>query len=48
MCRVALEGRILGTGRGGSKKLAEQLAAREALALLQSQSAKNAGGEDPE
>jgi len=32
--RVELNGRILGTGNGGSKKLAEQAAARAALQLL--------------
>ncbi|MDG2304700.1 MAG: ribonuclease III [Candidatus Binatia bacterium] len=32
--RVALSGRVLGTGTGGSKKLAEQFAAREALEFL--------------
>lgn len=32
---VAIAGRVLGSGRGGSKKLAEQAAAREALALLE-------------
>ena len=32
--RVELKGRILGTGRGGSKKVAEQAAARQALARL--------------
>jgi len=33
--RVELDGRVLGTGRGGSKKLAEQSAAREALDRLE-------------
>lgn len=33
--RVAIGGRVLGQGRGGSKKLAEQAAAREALAALE-------------
>lgn len=32
---VAIAGRVLGQGRGGSKKLAEQAAAREALAQLE-------------
>ena len=32
---VAIAGRVLGLGRGGSKKLAEQAAAREALAALE-------------
>lgn len=31
---VAIAGRVLGRGRGGSKKIAEQAAAREALAAL--------------
>lgn len=31
---VAVAGRVLGQGRGGSKKIAEQAAAREALAAL--------------
>jgi ribonuclease-3 len=31
---VAIAGRVLGQGRGGSKKIAEQAAAREALAAL--------------
>ena len=39
VCRVALQGRILGTGRGGSKKLAEQSAAREALDVLHREAA---------
>ena len=32
---VAIAGRVLGQGRGGSKKVAEQAAAREALAALE-------------
>lgn len=32
---VAIAGRVLGSGRGGSKKLAEQAAAREALTELE-------------
>jgi len=32
---VAVAGRVLGQGRGGSKKIAEQAAAREALAALE-------------
>ncbi len=43
--RVALSGRVLGTGRGGSKKLAEQLAAREALSLLDEERAAGEGSE---
>ena len=34
---VAVAGRVLGSGRGGSKKLAEQAAAREALVQLESE-----------
>ncbi|MBM4265794.1 MAG: ribonuclease III [Deltaproteobacteria bacterium] len=36
-CRVELGDRVLGHGRGGSKKDAEQAAAREGLALLQAE-----------
>jgi len=36
---VAIAGRVLGSGRGASKKLAEQAAAREALAQLETSSA---------
>jgi ribonuclease-3 len=47
--RVAIAGRVLGSGRGGSKKLAEQAAAREALARLERDAAAEApagpGGE---
>ena len=32
---VAIAGRVLGQGRGGSKKIAEQAAAKEALAVLE-------------
>ncbi len=42
--RVTLEGRVLGTGRGTSKKTAEQAAAREALARLDDE---QAGGTAP-
>jgi ribonuclease-3 len=41
---VAIGGRVLGSGRGGSKKLAEQAAAREALAQLETESAALAAG----
>lgn len=37
---VSIGGRVLGEGRGGSKKLAEQAAAREALATLAAQAAQ--------
>src|SRR5690606_19978465 len=44
---VAVAGRVLGSGRGGSKKLAEQAAAREALARLERESAALAAGTPP-
>jgi ribonuclease-3 len=40
---VAIAGRVLGSGRGGSKKLAEQAAARAALAQLEGDAAATAG-----
>ncbi len=43
--RVELNGRVLGTGSGGSKKFAEQAAAREALRLLDEERAASEGSE---
>lgn len=43
--RVELDGRILGVGRGGSKKVAEQAAARQALERLDEE--RDAAKEDP-
>ncbi len=39
---VSVAGRVLGEGRGGSKKVAEQAAAREALAVLEGTPAADA------
>lgn len=42
--RVELDGRVLGAGSGGSKKTAEQAAAREALETLDREAGAGGGG----